>query len=698
MQTTNGTSRTNDDVHNSIPIDAMTKTILDTPHLQRLRGLKQLGVCEMAYTTTTHSRFEHSLGVAHLCDVLLRGIQRRQPWLGIREKDVVCVKIAGLLHDVGHGPFSHVYDGEFRHLLARATKQKHWLGQSMVDEQERGCVRVYNKDMPTVMEGWQHEDGSLMMIDSLLEYLGLAIDESNLDLPLKQVGSGIQANCFGICDVFGDVNMNEEERNEPLYYNGKTPLPPHRVLTSRDWIFIKECIIGGPLPPKHMSVSQAHKDKMLQLHLIGRPHPHQEFLYDVVSNRHSGLDVDKMDYLARDERRAFGTAGFVDPLFMENAHVAWGTCPRPHSCHVCKHRNIPLKSHNATTTGSNKEGMHLMICYPEKMVQNAMAFFKQRFKNHQMLYTHQATNAACYMVCDILLLAEPTFRISTKREDERDEKKKSRDDKILRLPISRANTNANSYLKLKDSVLDIIAMTEDPKLLKARKLVNRLQSHNLYKRVVEQPIPGKPGTFEESWHGKVWNMSEEDIINALVKHGQICGEGMGLQAQDIIVEKRKIHHGMKEHNPVSCMRFIPKSQLTKLREAPDNLPVAVQVDESDYECAIPRVFLQRTLRIFCRRQDKEICYFLKTCWFQLVEFLQKRSSLSHGDMDQNEFDNDHGISHRPEVSILSQSPPSSPNELSALNRTESFGLNDEEPAMKKQKTFYSQFNSLLQSP
>ena len=45
-----------------------------------------------------------------------------------------------------------------------------------------------------------------------------------------------------------------------------------------------------------------------------------------MSNRHSGLDVDKVDYLARDERRAYGTAGLIGPLTIENAHVAWGKC------------------------------------------------------------------------------------------------------------------------------------------------------------------------------------------------------------------------------------------------------------------------------------------------------------------------------------------------------------------------------------
>ncbi len=77
------------------------KCIIDTPHMQRLRGLKQLGISEMTYMSTTHTRFEHSLGVAHLAQAVLLKIAEKQPKLNITEKDIVCVKLAGLLHDIG---------------------------------------------------------------------------------------------------------------------------------------------------------------------------------------------------------------------------------------------------------------------------------------------------------------------------------------------------------------------------------------------------------------------------------------------------------------------------------------------------------------------------------------------------------------------------------------------------------------------
>jgi len=368
---------TNDVVHRSIKLCPLTKILMSTPQMQRLKQLKQLGVSDILYTCTTHTRFQHSLGVMTLAEQLLRGIQERQPRLGIEEKDVVCVKIAGLLHDIGHGPYSHVYDGIFRKQLKVAEERGKWLGQSI-------DTSVYN-DLPEAMEGWAHEDASLMMIDDMLNELGLEIDEDNLDGPLNQIGDGIDAKCFGIWDrslEVGDVLVSNYENSDDDDDSVEddeddddvdaTPLPANLVLTSRDWIFIKECISGGPLPPRGTSINKfkelSNTKSNNAVQLIGRPNPHKEFLYDVVSNRHSGLDVDKMDYLARDILQAHA-ANICDllPKLSEKAFVCWGECSDRGSCWKCRQEGDGVSGVSGVSGGKKKcrgvdrEGMHTMM-------------------------------------------------------------------------------------------------------------------------------------------------------------------------------------------------------------------------------------------------------------------------------------------------------------------------------------------------
>ncbi len=61
--------------------------------------------------------------VAYLAGEFVENISRCQPELYISPSDVLCVKIAGLCHDLGHGPFSHMFDGDF---IPKATGSKEW--------------------------------------------------------------------------------------------------------------------------------------------------------------------------------------------------------------------------------------------------------------------------------------------------------------------------------------------------------------------------------------------------------------------------------------------------------------------------------------------------------------------------------------------------------------------------------------------
>ena len=116
---------------------------------------------------------------------------------------------------------------------------------------------------------------------------------------------------------------------------------------------------------------------------VGRPNRKLEWLYDIVNNRHTGLDVDKIDYFARDKSRAIGPTG-IETKMITDARVAKGRCSRPDKCHTCKRRLEP--------------DMHYMICYPEKHVTTANNFFKHRLFLHTIVYQHKTSAAVESMV------------------------------------------------------------------------------------------------------------------------------------------------------------------------------------------------------------------------------------------------------------------------------------------------------------
>ena len=99
-----------DRVHQQIEIPVQAKPFVDSFFFQRLRRVKQLGAAQFVFVSATHSRFEHSLGVAHLARRVGIRLQQLQPELQITNQDLLLLFVAGLLHDVGHGPFSHAYD------------------------------------------------------------------------------------------------------------------------------------------------------------------------------------------------------------------------------------------------------------------------------------------------------------------------------------------------------------------------------------------------------------------------------------------------------------------------------------------------------------------------------------------------------------------------------------------------------------
>ncbi|KAM6977811.1 deoxynucleoside triphosphate triphosphohydrolase SAMHD1 [Aplochiton taeniatus] len=115
----------NDPIHGHVELHPLLIRIIDTPQFQRLRFIKQLGGVYFVFPGASHNRFEHSIGVGFLAGLLVQSLRDRQPELNISHRDILCVQIAGLCHDLGHGPFSHMFDGIFIPKVRPDTKWKH---------------------------------------------------------------------------------------------------------------------------------------------------------------------------------------------------------------------------------------------------------------------------------------------------------------------------------------------------------------------------------------------------------------------------------------------------------------------------------------------------------------------------------------------------------------------------------------------
>jgi HD superfamily phosphohydrolase len=168
----------NDAVHKHFSLPPLCIKVIDTPEFQRLRDLKQLGGTYWVFTSASHNRFEHSLGTAYLAGKLAKTLRKNQPQLGIDDKDVLCVQLAGLCHDLGHGPMSHMWDSKFLKRMAA----KH-----------AGCLP---DGVPTHQSGEKRVPEHEEVSTKLLEHL---IDKNDLWPDFEAAGEEPRGGGGGVC-------------------------------------------------------------------------------------------------------------------------------------------------------------------------------------------------------------------------------------------------------------------------------------------------------------------------------------------------------------------------------------------------------------------------------------------------------------------------------------------------------------------
>ena len=114
-----------DPIHDFVRVNSNELKIIDTSIFQRLRRIRQLSGAHLIYPGAQHTRFEHSLGVMHIASMAGHALNEK----GIVSSDnIQDLRFAGLLHDIGHGPFSHI----FEELLQKRKMSHEDMGRDII--------------------------------------------------------------------------------------------------------------------------------------------------------------------------------------------------------------------------------------------------------------------------------------------------------------------------------------------------------------------------------------------------------------------------------------------------------------------------------------------------------------------------------------------------------------------------------------
>ncbi|HDM35701.1 MAG TPA: HD domain-containing protein [Candidatus Syntrophoarchaeum butanivorans] len=183
-----------DPLHGSIELDNLALELLDTPQMQRLRRIRQLGFSNLVYPGANHTRFEHSLGVYHLAKRLLDLMEIEDP----------AFLVSSLIHDIGHAPFSHVTE----EVIHRYLGYGHEKIDDIVKRGEIGEVLSRNSLSPGEVLGYIHGKPPLGRI------LANEIDIDKMDYILRD--SYYTGAAFGLVDCERLIRVIRILNGEPV--------------------------------------------------------------------------------------------------------------------------------------------------------------------------------------------------------------------------------------------------------------------------------------------------------------------------------------------------------------------------------------------------------------------------------------------------------------------------------------------------
>lgn len=139
-----------DPIHKFVELNEEEVALVDAPVFQRLRRLRQLALAHLAYPSAVHTRFEHSIGVCHVARLMSEKLH-------LDEGQRKLIRLAALVHDLGHGPFSHVSE-EALEIYAdpakfpgKADKIHEAITAKLIQEDKDLCAHISSSDRDKIV-------------------------------------------------------------------------------------------------------------------------------------------------------------------------------------------------------------------------------------------------------------------------------------------------------------------------------------------------------------------------------------------------------------------------------------------------------------------------------------------------------------------------------------------------------------------
>lgn len=219
-------------MHNIIQIDTSVREgrllvdLIDCAEFQRLRRIRQLGLAYFAYQGAEHSRFTHSLGAMHLATRILDRLGERYR---IAPETRTAVRIAALLHDIGHGPFSHVVEG----ILGFHHEDFTIQAVDSADTEVGRVLRGYSAELPGMVAAVIK--GEFKPV-ALAQLVSSQLDVDRMDYLLRD--SLMTGAKYGIYDLEWIVKSIEiDEGNDRLFVSAQGLYAVEDYLQARYYMF-----------------------------------------------------------------------------------------------------------------------------------------------------------------------------------------------------------------------------------------------------------------------------------------------------------------------------------------------------------------------------------------------------------------------------------------------------------------------------